>query len=38
VIIGIVLILRGAFFIFSGWHLRKLNDELPAGRTAHAPT
>ena len=30
VIIGIVLILRGLFFIVSGWQLRKLNDDLPA--------
>ena len=30
VIIGIVLILRGMFFIVSGWQLHKLNDELPA--------
>jgi uncharacterized membrane protein HdeD (DUF308 family) len=28
VIIGIVLILRGLFFIVSGWQLRRLNDEL----------
>jgi hypothetical protein len=26
VIIGIVLILRGGFFIASGWQLHKLND------------
>ena len=30
VIIGIVLILRGLFFIASGWQLHKLNDD-PAG-------
>ena len=29
VIIGIVLILRGLFFIVSGWQLRKLNEDLP---------
>jgi len=28
VIIGIVLILRGLFFIVSGWALHKLNDDL----------
>jgi uncharacterized membrane protein HdeD (DUF308 family) len=28
VIIGIVLILRGVFFIASGWQLHKLNDDL----------
>ena len=38
VIIGIVLILRGVFFIVSGWQLRKLNDELPASPTAQALT
>ena len=38
VIIGIVLILRGVFFIVSGWQLHKLNDELPVSPTAHAPT
>ena len=36
VIIGIVLILRGVFFIVSGWQLRKLNDDLPGSPTAHA--
>ena len=30
VIIGIALILRGLFFIVSGWQLRKLTD-VPAG-------
>jgi len=30
VIIGIVLILRGAFFIAAGWQLRRLSD-VPAG-------
>ena len=38
VIIGIVLILRGVFFIVSGWQLHQLNDELPVSPTAHAPT
>lgn len=35
VVIGIVLILRGVFFIVSGWQLRKLN-ERPGGPAAHA--
>jgi uncharacterized membrane protein HdeD (DUF308 family) len=35
VIIGIVLILRGVFFIASGWQLRKLNDDLPDSPAAH---
>ena len=30
VIIGIVLILRGVFFIGAGWQLRKLADDQPA--------
>ena len=38
VIIGIVLILRGVFFIASGWQLRKLNDDLPGSPAAHALT
>jgi uncharacterized membrane protein HdeD (DUF308 family) len=38
VIIGIVLILRGLFFIVSGWQLRKLNDDLPGTQTAQALT
>ena len=38
VIIGIVLILRGVFFIASGWQLRKLNDDLPGSTAAHALT
>ena len=38
VIIGIVLILRGLFFIVSGWQLRKLNDDLPGSQTAQALT
>ena len=29
VIIGIVLILRGGFFIVAGWQLRKLDDDQP---------
>lgn len=36
VIIGIVLILRGVFFIVSGWQLHKLNDDLPVSPTAQA--
>ena len=38
VIIGIVLILRGGFFIVSGWQLRKLNDDLPVSPSAQALT
>jgi uncharacterized membrane protein HdeD (DUF308 family) len=38
VIIGIVLILRGVFFIASGWQLRKLNDDLPGSPAAHGLT
>ena len=38
VIIGIVLILRGLFFIVSGWQLHKLDDDPPAGQTAQALT
>jgi len=37
VIIGIVLILRGVFFIVAGWQLHKLND-LPGSPAAHALT
>ena len=38
VIIGIVLILRGLFFIASGWQLRKLNDDAAGNPTAPALT
>ncbi len=38
VIIGIVLILRGGFFIAAGWQLRKVDDDLPGSPTAHAVT
>ena len=38
VIIGIVLILRGVFFIVSGWQLHKLNDDLPGSAAARALT
>jgi uncharacterized membrane protein HdeD (DUF308 family) len=38
VIIGIVLILRGLFFIVSGWQLRKLNEGHSVSRAAHAST
>jgi uncharacterized membrane protein HdeD (DUF308 family) len=34
VIIGIVLIVRGLFFIGAGWQLHKLNDDLPRSPTA----
>ena len=37
VIIGIVLILRGLFFIASGWQLHKLNDDLTGSPPAAAP-
>jgi uncharacterized membrane protein HdeD (DUF308 family) len=37
VIIGIVLILRGLFFIVSGWQLHKLSDDT-SGSPAAAPT
>jgi uncharacterized membrane protein HdeD (DUF308 family) len=37
VIIGIVLILRGALFIVAGWQLHKLSGDLHAGGVAHAP-
>ena len=35
-IIGIVLILRGMFFIVSGWQLRKVNDDSSVSPTAQA--
>ncbi len=35
VIIGIVLILRGIFFIGAGWQLRKLGDDQPGSAAAH---
>jgi uncharacterized membrane protein HdeD (DUF308 family) len=38
VIIGIVLILRGLFFIASGWQLHKLNDDPAGSPTAQALT
>jgi uncharacterized membrane protein HdeD (DUF308 family) len=38
VIIGIALILRGFFFIASGWQLRQLNDDPSASQTAPALT
>jgi uncharacterized membrane protein HdeD (DUF308 family) len=34
VIIGIVLILRGGFFIFAGWQLHKLDEDLPGSAPA----
>jgi uncharacterized membrane protein HdeD (DUF308 family) len=34
VIIGIVLILRGLFFIVAGWQLHKLDEDLPGSPTA----
>ena len=37
VIIGIVLILRGALFIVAGWQLHKLSGDLHGGPIAHAP-
>ena len=37
VIIGIVLILRGALFIVAGWQLHKLSGDLHGGGVAHAP-
>jgi uncharacterized membrane protein HdeD (DUF308 family) len=37
-IIGIVLILRGIFFIASGWQLHKLNDDSSVSQRAHAAT
>ena len=37
VIIGIVLIVRGALFILAGWQLHKLEDDPQGGRVAHAP-
>jgi hypothetical protein len=38
VIIGIVLIPRGLFFIASGWQLHKLNDDAAGSPTAPALT
>jgi uncharacterized membrane protein HdeD (DUF308 family) len=38
VIIGIVLILRGLFFIVSGWQLRHLSEDLPVSSTPQALT
>src|SRR5215208_7645785 len=38
VIIGIVLFMRGGFFIASGWQLHKLNDDLAGSPAAHALT
>jgi uncharacterized membrane protein HdeD (DUF308 family) len=37
VIIGIVLILRGLFFIGAGWQLHKLDEDLPASPSAALP-
>ena len=37
VIIGIVLIVRGALFIVAGWQLHKLDGDLDGGRIAPAP-
>ena len=37
VIIGIVLIARGALFIVAGWQLHKLGDDLQGGPIAPAP-
>jgi uncharacterized membrane protein HdeD (DUF308 family) len=34
VIIGIVLILRGVFFIVAGWQLHKLDEDLPGRQSA----
>jgi uncharacterized membrane protein HdeD (DUF308 family) len=36
VIIGIVLIMRGALFIVAGWQLHKLSDDLHGETIAHA--
>jgi uncharacterized membrane protein HdeD (DUF308 family) len=38
VIIGVTLILRGLFFIASGWQLHKLNDDALVSPTAQALT
>ena len=39
VIIGIVLILRGALFVAAGWQLHKLDSELHGGEpSVRAPT
>ena len=37
VIIGIVLIVRGALFVVAGWQLHKLSGDLHGGPIAHAP-
>jgi uncharacterized membrane protein HdeD (DUF308 family) len=37
VIIGIVLIVRGALFIVAGWQLHKLSGDVHGGPIAHAP-
>jgi uncharacterized membrane protein HdeD (DUF308 family) len=37
VIIGIVLILRGLFFIVAGWQLHKLDEDLPGSPSAALP-
>jgi uncharacterized membrane protein HdeD (DUF308 family) len=37
VIIGLVLIVRGALFIVAGWQLHKLSGDLHGGPVAHAP-
>jgi uncharacterized membrane protein HdeD (DUF308 family) len=37
VIIGLVLIVRGALFIVAGWQLHKLSGDLHGGPIAHAP-
>jgi uncharacterized membrane protein HdeD (DUF308 family) len=37
VIIGIVLIARGALFVVAGWQLHKLNSDLPSAPAATAP-
>ena len=37
VIIGIVLIVRGALFIVAGWQLHKQSGDLHGGPIAHAP-
>jgi uncharacterized membrane protein HdeD (DUF308 family) len=38
VIIGVVLILRGVFFIVTGWQLHNLSDDRPGSPTARALT
>ena len=37
VIIGIVLIMRGALFIVAGWQLHKLSGDPQGGTFVHAP-